>query len=377
MICNHFFIIKKLLVKKILLATVLLTAFNFCSNAQTDKKTQAKEILRNAIKVMDSGDPDRAILMLDTARKLDPENFIYDYETGFAYNIKKDYKKAIECFERCIKFSNANDQCYQMLGNAYDMDGRSEKAIAAYKEGLTKFPNSGKLYLEMGVVLSADKKYDEAVKSWEKGIEVDPAYPSSYFKLASVFTQSSERIWVIFYGETFMNLERNSKRTPTMSKMLFDTYNESIILSDTSAKVDFTSSVLSASDLTGSKKSILPFRMMYGMDFIVGMGIYQISGKPGFNISYLYRCREFFLDRWFKEKRDKEFPNHLLAYQKKIKDNGHFEAYNYWLFMMGDEKEFDEWHQKNENKFKAFAEWYNANPMIIDKLNYFMRTQYD
>jgi len=364
--------------KKAVIAITFFITCNYFSNAQGDSKIQAKQLLNTAIKIMDSGDPDKAILMLDTAKKLDPENYVYDYETGFAYEIKKDYKKAIHHYGLSSKFSNANDQCYQGLGNAYDMDGQPDKAIATYKEGLKKFPNSARLYLEMGVVLSSQKKYDDAILSWEKGIEVNPAYPSSYFKLGSLFSSSDERIWAIFYGETFMNLERNSKRTPTMSKLLYDVYKESIsITSDTSAKADFTSSVLSLNDLKDPKNFKLPFRMAYGMDFVVGMAMQQIGGQKEVNIAYLHTCRDLFIDRWFKEKRDKDYPNSLLSYQKEMKDKGHFEAYNYWIFMMGNETEFDEWYKKNEDKFKAFANWFNDNPMPLDKLNYFTRAQYN
>src|SRR5690242_175431 len=82
--------------------------------AQTDA-AKAKQLLSEAIKVMDNGDPDHAISLLESAKKLDPTNFVYDYESGYACTLKKDYKKAIEFFNIAATAKNATDQVYQML----------------------------------------------------------------------------------------------------------------------------------------------------------------------------------------------------------------------------------------------------------------------
>src|SRR6185295_13689445 len=147
------------------------------------------------------------------------------------------------------------------------------------------------------------------------------------------------RIWAIFYGEMFMNIDRGSKRTTEMSQLLFDVYKKSItITSDTSARVDFTDSKLS---LDPKKEFKMPFRMVYGLDFLVGISLHMVEKKnKEVTLEYVVNARSAFIDWWFKQKRDKDYPNILLSFQKELSEKGHLEAYNYWLLMKGDEVAF-------------------------------------
>ncbi|HET6996607.1 MAG TPA: hypothetical protein VFI06_16545 [Chitinophagaceae bacterium] len=354
---------------------VIFLLVSIASSAQSsNKKEEAFQLAKQAVKIMDEGDSDQAILLLDSAKKLDPTNYVYDYETGFAYQLKKDYKNAIRFFEASTKYETTDAQCYQMLGNAHDEDGDKDKAIAAYAAGLEKFPNSGRLYMEWGIIEANGGNREEALNKWEKGVKAEPGYPSNYFRLANLFSETDHRIWSIFYGEMFMNIERNSKRTPEMSRLLFDMYKQSItIISDTSVRVDFTDSKIS---LDAGKKFKMPFRMMYGMDFLVGVGLNSVEKKnKEVTLEYIVNARSAFIDWWFKQKRHKDYPNILLSFQKELRDKGYLEAYSYWLLMKGDEDAFQKWYDANTDKFKEFADWFNNNPLKVDNKNYFIRPE--
>lgn len=358
--------------KQIWLGCLVLLSF-LSSVAQTDKE-KAKALLKQAIRIMDQGDIDESIVLLDSARKLDPTNFVYDYETGFAYQMKKDYKNAIRHFEATLKFENINDQCYQMLGNNYDYDGDSIKAVETYYKGLEKFPKSGKLYLELGVMSMGARDYNKAVELWEKGVTVDPYYPSNYYRLAKLYSLTIDRIWAIFYGEMFLNLEASSARSKDISKLIYEAYKESITLTDTSAKIDFARPVI---EFDGSKKFKFPFDQVYGMDFSVGVSLLLIGNNKEVDIAFLSSSRAGFVDWWYKQKRDKDYNNIVIEYQKKVKDNGHMEAYNYWLLQYGNETEFKSWYNKNQEKFNAFAEWFQKNDIELNSKHYFLRTVID
>ncbi len=358
----------------ILFLSQALPFFIFSQVPATPDPKRAMTMAREAVKLMDNGDPDKAIVLLDSAKKFDSGNYLFDYEIGFAYNIKKDYKKAIEYFQKALSYPNANDQCYQMLGNTYDEDGNKEKALAAYTDGLKKFPLSGPLHMETGIIYHNEKNYTEAVKWWEKGVKVAPTYPSNYFQLASLFAYTEHRIWTFFYGEIFMNLEPSSKRSQQMSELLFETYKKSItVLSDTSARVDFTNSEIS---LDPGKEFKIPFRMVFGLDFLMGISVGIIGNKSPdkqISIAYLDQARKAFIDHWFNQKRDKEYPNIVIDFHKELKDNNHFEAYNYWLLRNGDGEEFEKWYKANTPKFEAFAAFMNKKEDIVSKEKYFIR----
>lgn len=341
-------------------------------SAQDENKKAARAILREAIRVMDNGDPDRAITMLDSAKKLDPEDYVYQYEIGYAIYLKKDYEKAIGAFQQTLLYKNSDAQCYQMLGNSYDYAGQRQKAIEAYQEGLKKYPNAGRLYHELGIVQLDEKNYDEAILWWEKGVAAQPEYPSNYYRLARLFSQSTDRLWALLYGELFMNIERNSKRTEEISQLIYDTYKESINLGD-STKVDLVSNVIT---IDNKKKFELPFKFVFGTDFVVALTP-SVIVKDTLSIRVLSNARENFVKSWYKQKRDKKYPNLLLDFHNQLSEKGFLQAYNYWILMKGNEAEFENWYNENKKTYDEFAAWFNENPLSIDKKKYFLRTQYD
>jgi len=333
------------------------------SYSQTDNEVLANEKLHTAIELMDSGQIDESIRLLDEAEKLDPGKYIYRYETAFAYYLKKDYKKAVKLLEELTQYKDVTDLVYQMLGNAYDMWGKTDKALEAYNDGLKIFPNSGKLYLEQGIISVNNMEYDKAVSYFQKGTEVDPNFPSNYYHLAKLYINSTEEVWGMINGEIFMNLERNSRRTQEISKLLFNTYKSEIkFVNDTSFSVSFCQNMtLSMSDIS-SKDFKMPFGMLY--ESVLGI---SVVGEKSIDMSSLDRIRTNFLNTYFDSNKgyNKQYPNDLFNYQKKVQDAGHLEAYNHWILMKGDEDAFGQWYDQNLDKWNAFIEWFKGNGMVL------------
>lgn len=340
---------------------------------QTNKEkalTKGKE----AIKLMDNGKLDESIKLLEEAQKLDPERFDYPYELAYAYYAKEDYIEAVKILEKNKTHKDATDRLFQLLGNCYDVLGKTDKAFEAYDEGLKVFPYSGMIYLEKGNVYWGKKEYGKALPFYEKGIEVDPKFPSNYYRATRIYCGSTEEVWGMIYGEIFMNLERNSKRTSEISKLIFDTYkNEIKFSSDTSISVSFSkNATINVSDLKDPSKMKLPF----------GVGVYEptlmfsmISVKS-IDINSLDNIRSSFVDNYFKNGQDKTYPNVMFTYQKRVKDAGHIEAYNHWILMKGDEDGFDKWQSANKEKWDDFIKWFGDNGLKINDTNKFYSGQY-
>ena len=165
-----------------------------------------------------------------------------------------------------------------------------------------------------------------------------------------------------------MNLERNSKRTAEISKLLFDTYKSEIKFKDSN-----TISVSFSKNATIDPKNIkIPF----------GIGIYEktlmlsLIGTKEININTLDSIRTNFVDNYFTNNHDKRYPNLLFSYQKKIKEAGMIDAYNHWILMKGDEDGFEQWHTVNNERWEDFVKWFTDNPLKIDDKNKFYSGQY-
>jgi len=368
--------LKKQNMKQILLI-ILISKLSLSSFSQGENdKTKAYEKAVEAIKLMDNGEIDKSIEMLKESQKLDPDTYNYPYETAYAYYLKKDNIKAIKELEKVLKYKENNDQCYTLLGNIWDMEGQPEKAIEIYNQGLEKFPNSGRLYFEKGNVLEVLKKYDDALDTWEQGIGVNPSYPSNYHTASIYYCKySTEKVWGILYGELFANIERGSKKTEEISKLLYDTYKSAItIKSETEAGVSFSKAAqIPVSDKSENVK--IPFSIPYELTMV--LAITSETKEKELGIKSFNNIRTAFIQEWFDKNRNTEYPNILFDWQKKLIDLGYFESYNYWLLMKGNEDEFEEWYNQNSEKFDKFIDWFSSNPMTIDDDNKFCRIQYE
>lgn len=340
---------------------------------QTNKE-QALEKGSEAVKFVDNGKFDESIKLLEEAQKLDPDDINYPYELAYTYYLKKDYKKAAKIAESLLTHKNVNDRVYQLLGNAYDILEKTDKAIETYEAGIKKFPNSGNLYLEMGVVQMGKKEYNKALYCYEKGIEVAPKFPSNYYWAAKFYLSSDEEVWGMIYGELFMNIERNSKRTAEISKLLYDTYKSEIkFLSDTSFSVSFSKNAsININNLTDPGKMKLPF----GIGTYEPVLMFSMSDIKSIDINSLDKIRSNFIDNYIKNGYDKNYPNILFSYQKQIKDAGHIEAYNHWILMQGDKDGFTKWQSDNKEKWDNFTKWFSGNKLKIDETNKFYSRQY-
>jgi tetratricopeptide (TPR) repeat protein len=338
-------------------------------------KDEAAAKAREGIRLEDEeGKFDEAIKLFGEAQKLDPDNFIYPYEMAYAYTSKKEYQKASGILEKLLNHKDINARVYQALGNNYDYLGNPKKAIEIYEKGIKKFPNSGEIYLEMGNMKIVKNDYDGALKYYEKGIEVNPQFPSNYYWAAKIFCNSDEKVWGMIYGEIFMNLERNSKRTAEISKLLFDTYKSGIkFTSDTSVAVSFSkSAAINVNDLQSSKKIKIPF----------GLGAYELTlmtailDETIIDINSLDNIRRRFIESYFKGDNAKNYPNILFDYQQKVMKASHLEAYNHWILMKGDENNFEKWHSENTTKWDDFVTWFSDNQIQLDLTHRFYRSQY-
>ena len=74
----------------ILLSFLLISVFGF---AQTANQKQAHKLAKEGIALFEKGEYDKSIRLFEKAEKLEPENYQYRYEIGYAYLLKKEYKK--------------------------------------------------------------------------------------------------------------------------------------------------------------------------------------------------------------------------------------------------------------------------------------------
>jgi hypothetical protein len=209
--------------------------------------------------------------------------------------------------------------------------------------------------------------------SYEKDIERAPANPDNYLKAAELYCHSEEEVWGVIYGEIFMNLEPASARSTEMSKLLYNTYAKALTkTNETSLSVSFTKegNNVDAEELK-KEKPRMPFSAFI-YEPLIGTGAAMVKA-----LDYEGFCemRTIFLDQYYEKGYEKDYPNVLFQYQKKVQVAGHLDAYNHWLLREGDLKGFAAWKSGHLAELKAFENWQKNNRMVINSGNLFLRTK--
>ena len=344
--------------------------------AQTnDKQKKADEYTRQAIVLVDEKqDYDAAIRLLEKALKLVPKKLIYQYELAYVYYAKKDFAKAIKYLKKTLNKADVTANYYQLLGNAYDLSEKIDKAEQVFLNGIKKFPDAGQLYVELGGIYYRQNNNDKAVSVWEKGIENAPNFASNYYWTTLLYCHSSEKIWGLLYGEIFLNLEPMTERSDEISELLYRTFRSGIRLAATNEnrKLSFSERSRMFLLLEDEQNTKLPFQVLFDMNFAAGLGDYFEK----MSIENIYKLKKAFINAWFEGKYNEQYENVLFTWQRKIIEAGHFEAYSYWLFNLGNPKEFDNWLRKNEIVFRKFIVWMGKNHLQFDEKNKFYKLQY-
>lgn len=333
-----------------------------------------------ALDLMESGSFAESRAILEALEQEDPENKgLYIYERTYSFVLEEDFDNAIKTGKKLKKKKYRTDQGFQLLGNCYSYNGEIKKAIKTYEKGMKYFPHSGRLYLERGNIELHRENYGLAMKHYEKAIEVDPSFPSNYYWASKLYLSSDHEYWGLIYGELFLNLERSGKRHKDVSEVMYKIYEDKI---DFTAKdtpvVSFVSSNISIS-LTSANMDELKEKMdralnNYGRKHFQPVMALSVAGETQFELGSLSRIRERFVDFYFNEDRPEVV---LFDFQKKLKEKGYLEAYNYWLFADADEPSFTVWTSQNPDLYKEFVDWFEHNKIELNNKNKFITANYD
>jgi tetratricopeptide (TPR) repeat protein len=305
----------------------------------------------------------------------DPQSITYPYELALVHYQVKEYQRAAQILDSLLKHPEVNEQVYQLLGNCKDNMDSTVKAHDIYQAGLEKYPNSGRLYMEMALIGQKLKKTSsEIINLTEKGIEVEPSFPYNYYYASNYYARTSEKIWGLFYAEIFMNIADNTFRISEISKILYEIYNSGIRSAVVSgeSKLSGVKTFSSKSDETNTRR----FESAFQIVFESSVKKY-ISDTSAVSLDLLNKIRKEIVSQWFAKKLNQKFPNTVMNWMKVLVDDGHFEAYNYFMFRDLNREEYKKWAEANRKQLGAFAKWADSHRLTLTESNRFFRYQYD
>lgn len=316
-----------------------------------DIRSEDLKLIGEAVNDLEMGEVRAAYEILEGMAVRYSENYLVGYELGVAELGLGMTDRAAKRFGDLTRHGLANDQTWQMMGNALDAGGRSGEAAGAYREGLRKFPRSGRLMNEMGTLRLRSGDYAGAIGWFEQGMEAEPEYAGNFYRAGWMELNSSEPRDGIRYGEALMLMEMKGERVGEMSELLYRAWGEVMrgALRHEREPRD-TVDVIVARECrrwgyAGLGDEVVSFRL-------IGRIKWELMDVECYDPRSEEEMGDFGLGErccvaWEK----------VREMEEAIERHGHWEAYCVWLLREGDRDQANEWMQMNEDKMERFAKW--------------------
>lgn len=336
------------LARYILIAAIL-AATATCARAQTSWPTpEVENLYKQAREYHSQGNLREAIIRYQQAIQIAPEIVLLHRELAQAYYLAQGYDDAIATLQPIISQNMADAETYKIMAQCLVAKRENKKAKKLLKDAITALPDAGTLYHQMGLVYELDNETVYALESWLEGIEKAPEYHLNYYEAARTYMNTDKPVWVILYGEIFVNIEHHTKRAYDTRAMIMNAYRQMFTSLATGTIPKFG---------TGGTEAESFEQAVY--DTYIKLSPVMSDGYTTENLAML---RTRFIMDWTLQYAQK-YPFSLFARHDYMIRNGYFDAYNQWLFgKVENQQQYDAWTRFHQDAVPRLEGWMQQYP---------------
>ena len=337
--------------KKILILGLISTLYFPVSAQDVDS---VDFFINQGVSLHDKGDYSGAISDYEKALKIDPNNVTALGEKAFSLLSLKDYSNSIKTCKKAINNNPKSKRLkfvYTTYANALDASKKPIEAVEIYNQGIELFPDYYQLHFNKGITLSGLQKYDEALLSFQNSASLNPQHASSHNAIGRVLMINKSNIPALMAFGRFLIIEPQGNRAKSnlpfvqkiMSANVEKTGKNNItinidpnILSDAEQK-EKTENDFSTTDLILSMSAALD---------------YDKKNKKKTEV-------ELFINKFetvcssLKEAQEEYY----VPYYIEMKDNNLIETFSYLVYASSENKNIQDWLDKNKSKIDLFYKW--------------------
>ncbi len=130
---------------------------------------------------------DQALLILDDAKRVDPNYYPIYNQRGLIYQYKGDLDRAAEAFQEALKLGPNDPTVRYNLAQVYLSQGKLDEALDMLRQGVDLDPGSAPLQFLYGKVLAVKGQLAEAEAALKKATEIEPLNASGWLSLGQVY----------------------------------------------------------------------------------------------------------------------------------------------------------------------------------------------
>jgi tetratricopeptide (TPR) repeat protein len=331
------------------------------SNAQvvSGSSTYTRQLYLQSQRFIKSKDFNQALDLLLEGISLEPYNSIYHRDAAVCFIGLGQRTKAHYFLDKAMEKEDADESVYLLACKSYIEANDLKNAKHTINKGIEKYPEAGMLYYQKGEMYYIFEQDADALKAYQMGITVEPNYSNNYYHAAKLEILLNENIIkAALYAETFLLLESFSPRSTEMKKLLYECYQN--LYQQMIPSADNKVEVTQAYKASGTFEKII-------LKLFNNNKITLIGGINSSNIT-MFRIR-FLLD--WQSIVGNEFIVSLFKYQQALINEGHFEAYNQWLFgQQIDKVRYYNWVKQNSADNDQFIQYLSNNKLVLIKDEY-------
>ncbi|NDC41267.1 MAG: hypothetical protein EBZ77_06925 [Chitinophagia bacterium] len=301
-----------------LLTFWVLSAFVCVARGQdVSTRPEINEMFRNGIKAELTGSYTDAITVYKQLLNLEPGNDLVTYQLATMYYRTQQYDKAVESLQLLANRKMKKEEVYTLLVSGELAQKHIRGALTAAKAGVKLYPDNGMMYFQEGMVYETASNWYDAFRTFADGIEHAPRFANNYREAyncalsRAALPGSTELVWALMYGETYLLLRKDTSGQYALKKELFRYWKIYFDqLGDAATKKNLSAFETAVWD---TKLATTP----------------AVSG--GFNLTNFTKCQHTFVEKW-NATYSKRYPFYLFQFYAELNDVGLLDIYNRWFW---------------------------------------------
>ncbi len=141
---------------------------------------------------LDTGDPGKALALLNEARGFAPDNADVQYAFGMVAIRLSLQQDAVEAFQKTLQLRKNDAQAFYNLGRAFMGLSKFADARQQFAEYVKLRPDDPSGHCALGMTLAALELSQDARAEFERSIALAPAQTESYYRLGLLELQSRD-----------------------------------------------------------------------------------------------------------------------------------------------------------------------------------------
>jgi tetratricopeptide (TPR) repeat protein len=342
--------------------------------AVTKDNPERVRLLKVALDHFNDKQYDSAVTEFRKAYALDTTRIEVRYEMALAFAAKRTFDSAESILREILPHPKAIDKYYQLLSNLRAEQDDTSGARMVIDDGIKRFPQSGRLHMERGMLYIQARRLDEAADEFEEGIQVDPGYHMNYYWAARSYSQGSERIWTLLYGEVLMNVDPNPSRLSIISDLIYRMHMRTYEDFRTSNAMNYSLARKGSADASAPVEVSFEDRF----DELMTIGAAKLRFFQDFEIPLLSidTMQTVFIKEWYKRGYDALYPNAAIERHKTLLDAGLHSSYVVYLMQFAKPLEAKAYFDANKKNYQRLLAWMKEHPFEMSTKNRFSRYMY-